>query len=234
MDKNKTLVHTEGNIIIRIDLESKNSHKFEDGTVIRIERGMDNFNRKYTEVVNGIVISGKGIPAGSEILIHHNATHDTYRIFDYQSISREHESVKYFSIPEDQCFFYRETEDSEWQPIGGFIKAYRVFDPYEGLIEGIPPKEIKKALYIVSGELAGKVCHTLHACDYMVEYMHKGRMESLIRCRHFEGEDLNDREEIIAISDYLTEKLESNKLWYGLEAADAKPLNQLINDSTRA
>ena len=65
------LKHVEGRIIVSVDHESKNSHKFADGTVIRLERDYNNLNRRQTQPTNAIVISGKDISKGSEILIHH-------------------------------------------------------------------------------------------------------------------------------------------------------------------
>jgi hypothetical protein len=218
--------HIEKRIVVSIDLDSKNTHRFTDGTTIRVERDYNNFNRRYTMTVNATVISGEGTPEGAEILIHHNATHDTYRVFNYHGLSGEKEAdtAKIFSLPEEQCFFYRESPESPWKPVGGYIRAYRVFRPYEGPIENIPPAEIKKTLYIDSGELKGLVCHTLHACDYEIQYMDKGRIASMIRARHYEGENLHDREEIIAISHDLTEQVEQGRLLIGYTPQDAKTI----------
>ena len=70
------LIEPSNRVIIKVDLESKNSHTFKDGTKIRLERIYDNFNMRYVKPVNGIVVNAKDIPEGAEILIHHNATHD--------------------------------------------------------------------------------------------------------------------------------------------------------------
>jgi len=150
-------------------------------------------------------------------------------VFNYHDLSGEEvaDTVKIFSIPLDQCFFYRQSPNDEWSPCGGFIRALRVFEPYKGLIQGVPATEIKKVLYILSGELQGKVCHTLHACDYCIVFMDKGRTSEMIRCRHFEGDELHEREEITAISDYLTEQLESGELLVGISPDDAKLLKDI-------
>jgi hypothetical protein len=79
------LIAPTGRVIIKINLESKNTHTFADGTKIRLERQYDNFNMRYVKPVNAEVVSSKYIPEGSEILIHHNATHDTYRLFSSYS-----------------------------------------------------------------------------------------------------------------------------------------------------
>ena len=60
----------EGRVIISVDHEKKNSHTFEDGTTIRLERDWNNLNRRETQPVNAIVIDGEGIKDGAEILIH--------------------------------------------------------------------------------------------------------------------------------------------------------------------
>ncbi len=56
------LKHTEGRIIVSVDIEAKNYHTFAGGIVIRRERQFDNLNRRETEPVNGFVISAKYIP----------------------------------------------------------------------------------------------------------------------------------------------------------------------------
>ena len=54
---------------------------------------------RYVKPVNAEVVDGKNIPTGAEILIHHNATHDTYKIFNYQRPTTEASSdIQYFSI----------------------------------------------------------------------------------------------------------------------------------------
>jgi len=97
-----------------------------------------------------------------------------------------------------------------------------VFEPYKGPIVGIEPKQIKNVLYITSGELKGKVVHTLKACDYEVIFMgNNGYEERIIRCRHFENE-INEREEIIAIDPILTKKTLKSELLVGISPKDAK------------
>ena len=111
-------------VIIKVDLESKNSHTFKDGTKIKLERVYDNFNMRYVKPVNAIVVNGVGVTEGSDILIHHNATHDTYRIFNYQSPTKEASSdVKYYSIPEQECFLWREKGSSTWNTLYNYVTA---------------------------------------------------------------------------------------------------------------
>lgn len=217
-----------GRVIIKIDIEAKNSHTFSDGTKIRLERVYDNFNMRYVKPVNAIVVAANDIPEGAEILIHHNATHDTYRLFDYRSFSEEITSeVKYYSIPEGECFFWREGIGSEWKALGNFVTGLRIFQPYNGILEGIDPLLIKDKLYITSGPLKGEVVSTLKASDYQIIFQNDdGREESLIRLRYFE--DGNDRNEIISIDHYYTELVESGKLLVGYTISDAVKLKEQI------
>jgi hypothetical protein len=79
-------------------------------------------------------------------------------------------------------------------------------------------------LYITSGNLTGKVVHTLKACDYEIIYMGtKGFEERIIRCRHFEDE-INEREEIIAIDRELTKRVSRGDLLIGISSFDAKSI----------
>lgn len=217
---------TENRIIVSVDMDYKNSHTFDDGTKIYLERRVDNFDRKYTEPVNAIVIASDYIPEGSELIIHHNATHDSYRLFNYEPLGGQAiaSGVKYFSIPDGMGFIYRLPGTDEWLPCNGFATGLRVFAPYKGHLTGIMPTEIKKKLYITSGELKGKVCLILHAADYeMVFQGQDGKEKRVIRVRHFE-DDIHEREEIIGIDHEATELVNKGELYLGLSKSDAKPI----------
>lgn len=212
------LKHTHGRVIISIDMEAKNSHKFSDGTKIYIGRQFNNLNRRETHPVNAYVISAEGIPSGAEILIHPNSTHDSNRIFDFGD---QLSDIKYFSIPENECYLWREN-DGDWQPLKGFATGLRVYKEYKGSIIGIENEQIKNVLYVTSGEYAGKVAHTLKACDYEIIYMGKeGVEERIIRFRHFENE-INEREELVCIDKELTQAVEKGNLLIGINQNNAK------------
>lgn len=211
----------EGKVIISVDLESKNSHTFSDGTKIRLERQYNNLNKRETHPVNATVISGDGIKSGSQILIHPNMTHETYRIYDYAPLSGiiEGSDIKYYSIPSEQCYAW--LDEDGWKPLKGFAFGLRVYVPYNGSIEGIEPDLIKDVLYVTTGELAGKIVHTLKSCDYEIIFQGvNGQEDRLIRFRHF-PDQYNEREEVIAIDDSLTEKLNKGQLLIGLSPIKA-------------
>lgn len=216
-------------IFIKCDKDYKNSHAFESGETIRLQREFNNFNRRYTQPVNAIVIHSDTIPKDAEILIHHNSCHDTYRIFDYKELSSDYisDNNKYFSIPEDQCYAWR-IGDGEWNPAPGFEFGLRIFKQYEGALSGILPKQIKNKLLITSGEYCGKVVMTKGACDYEVIFQDKdGREGRLIRLRHFKDHG-NIREEICAIDYETTEKINSGQYLVGLSPESAKQINVLV------
>lgn len=214
------LKHVHGRVIVAIDLEGKNSHTFSSGEKIYIGRQFNNLNRRETEPVNAKAISGENVEPGSEILIHPNGIHDSNKIFDYIS---DETTVRFYSIREDDCFFWK-NKNQEWIPFSGFVTAERVFIPYNGPLCNIDPILIKNVLYITSGELEGKVVHTLKASDYEVVFMgSNGQEERVIRCRHFEGEQ-NEREEIIGIDENLTSLVKSRDLLIGKSPSDAKYL----------
>ena len=222
------LIAPTGRVIIKVDLEYKNSHTFADGTKIRLERVYDNFNMRYVKPVNAIVVNAKDIPEGAEILIHHNATHDTYRLFDYQSLSKEVASdIKYYSIPESECFLWREDSKSEWKTLANFVTGLRVFKPYTGFLEGVKPTLIKNKIYVTSGSLKGNVVTTVNASDYEIIFQNEnGVEEKIIRLRYFE--DGNDRNEIISIEHEYTDLVNNGELLVGYSISDAKKLNELV------
>jgi hypothetical protein len=214
-------------VIIKVDLESKNSHTFKDGTKIKLERVYDNFNMRYVKPVNAEVVDAKDIPTGAEILIHHNATHDTYKIFNYQRPTTEASSdIQYFSIPIEECFMWREGKGSIWNALNNFVTALRIFKPYNGMLEGIEPEVMNNKLYITSGELKGKAVNTVISSDYEIIYQNEDGTEGrIIRLRYFP--DGNDRNEITAINDNLTELVENGDLWVGYSKSDAKQLKEV-------
>ena len=168
-------------VIIKVDLESKNSHTFKDGTKIKLERVYDNFNMRYVKPVNAEVVDGKDIPTGAEILIHHNATHDTYKIFNYQRPTTEASSdIQYFSIPIEECFMWREGKGSIWNALNNFVTALRIFKPYKGMLQGIEPEVMNNKLYITSGELKGRAVNTVISSDYEIIYQNDDGTEGRI------------------------------------------------------
>jgi len=214
-------------VIIKVDLESKNSHTFKDGTKIKLERVYDNFNMRYVKPVNAEVVDAKDIPAGAEILIHHNATHDTYKIFNYQRPTTEASSdIQYFSIPIEECFMWREGKGSIWNALNNFVTALRIFKPYKGMLQGIEPEVMNNKLYITSGELKGRAVNTVISSDYEIIYQNDDGTEGrIIRLRYYP--DGNDRNEIIAINDNMKKLIENGDLLVGYNKSDAKKLKEV-------
>jgi len=224
-DKDDRLKCVSGRVVIKADKESKNEHNL-NGVVIRRERQFNEFNKRISEPVNAIVVSAENIPINSEILISHNALHDSNLIFDYTPSSGiQSNDVRFYSIPEGECFAWR-NEQGKLQPMKNFCFALRIFEPYKGSLSGIEPTLIKEVLFITTGEFAGNIVHTLKASDYEIIYQGQDlKEERLIRCRHFEKE-MNEREEIIAVSHALTKRLKKQELLIGLDKTNCKKLNE--------
>lgn len=215
---------TSKRIFISVDTEYKNHHSIEGIGIVSIQRKYDNFNRRYTQPVNAIVIDSENIPKGAEILCHHNSTHPTYEIFDYKGLDGNFLSgtVRYFSIPETECYAWR--TDGEWNPCYGFDFGLRIFKPYAGALSGLLPTQIKNKLLITSGIYSGKAVMTLGHCDYEIIYQGKNGKESkLIRLRNFPNEPKNIRNEIIAIDHETTDKINEGEYLVGLSPTDCKP-----------
>lgn len=227
------LKNVDGRIVIKIDLESKNSWRFSNGHTIRLERDVENLNKRETQPVNAEVVSANSLPIGCCVLVHHNCTHDVNRIFDYKNLSGEVEasSVKYFSIPESDCYAWRD-KNGELKPMKDFEFALRVFEPYKGVLEGIEPTLLKNVLYITTGNLSGFVVGVLKASDYEIVFQGlNGREERVIRIRHSEDEDF-EREEIIYVDHHLTEKVNNGELLVGLSATSCQPIKTTTNEVT--
>jgi len=217
------LMPVKGRVIVKLDMEGKNTHTFNSGLKIRLERQYNNLNRRETEPVNAIVVNGEGLPQGSEILIHHNSCHPVNQIFNYLSLSGEEKeaTIKYFSVLEEECFLYREQNSSTWKPCKNWATALRVYKPYNGTLKGIEPTLVKNVLWITSGEYKNNVCQVVYASDYTIIFQDiDGKENKIIRLRHFEDE-YNDREEIISVMHELTKKVKKGKLLIGIEPSKA-------------
>lgn len=213
-----------GKILIKVDIEQKNAYTMADGTEIVLRRDIENLDKRYTQQVMGEVIDSEYIPKGSLILFHHNATHDVNVVFDSDYLTKQEviAGFKVISLNESQCYLWKYKGGIKWHPLKNFCTALRVFEPYKGALVGIQPKLIKNVLYLLTGEYKGKVAHTLKACDYQITFRNEnGVDEHFIRCRHFEDEE-HEREEIIAIADDLTKKVNSAELLIGINIFDAK------------
>ncbi|MHB1316955.1 MAG: hypothetical protein ACYCZW_03855 [Minisyncoccota bacterium] len=226
---NKKLIAPLRRVIVSVDTDGKNTHTFKDGTKIRLERKYNNLNKRYTEPVNGTVISSHSMPNGVECLIHHNSCHDVNRIFNYQNISGNEEAstIKYYSLKEHEVFFYREPNSNEWIPHNGFATGLYVFKPYNGLLQNIEPTQLKDVLFVTHGDYKNKAVKTVNAANYELVFQEKdGREKTLIR---FRPNGTEDREaEAICILDDLTEKILNGEYQVGLSTTDCKTLNELV------
>jgi hypothetical protein len=225
--------HTQGRIVVKVPLLHKNEHMMENGQVISIERQYNNLNRRETQPVNAWVICAENIPEGAEVLIGHNATHDTFKITNHDQLSGGiiAGKIEYFAIPEDQAFLWRLGKEP-WQPTKGYATGLRVFKPYDGPLVGIEPKQLKNVLYVTSGELSGKICQTVRAADYELVFNDFDRREHrIIRFRHYDdGIELNGREdELTCIRNDYNKDLQKGRLLIGLTSSNAKPLKEFID-----
>ena len=213
-------------IIVEVDLESKNSHTFQDGTKIRLERGYDNFNGRYTNPVNGVLVDGMGLKPGTPVIMHHNTIHDTNKVFAI----RNKPLCGTYSVPIEECYLYLESYGlkfvpDKWKPFPHFSTALRLFEPYKGAIHGIPPTLIKNKLYITDGDYAGNVMAVLKSSDYEVIFQDQdGKEKRIIRVR-----SSGERDEMIAIDHDLTNKVNKCEVLIGLSPSEAKIIYEYGN-----
>jgi hypothetical protein len=223
--KKEALKYIEGRVVVKLDIEAKNTHRFEDGTVIRRERKYNQFNMRIAQPVNAIVISAEYIPCGTQILINHNAIHETNKIFDYPELTGKdaENDIRYYSLPEEDCYAWLDI-DGSWKPLKNFEFSLRVFEPYKGSLLGIEPTLYVDTLYVTTGSLRGKVVGTLKFCDYEIVFQGLGgKEERVIRFRHSEDESF-EREEVAFVNDFLTERMSNGELLVGFEPTDAKTI----------
>ncbi len=224
------LKHVKGRVIVSANKSQKNHVTFKDGTVLKLERDYNNLDRAYTQQTMGVVVDAEKMPSGALVLFHFNALHDTYKIFNHSELSGEQiaSGDEVFSILENQCYLWKMPGDFTWNPCTIYQTALRVFEPYKGVLDGIPPKRIKDTLYVTSGNFKGKVVKTLKSCDAVIIFRNeKGVDEEIIRFRP-DGDDENHREpEAIAILNDFTEKVNNGDLLVGLTESNCKSLNEV-------
>lgn len=221
------LKHLPGRVVVKVNVESKNQHRLTESLTIRRERQYNNFNRRETEPVNCVVISSEYVPTGAEILVGHNALHETNKILDYTPLcgAAESSDIRYYSLPEDDCFAWRNPETGRMEPMKGYQFGLRIFEPYDGIIGGIAPTLVKDKLYVTTGDLAGQVVGVLTASDYQIVFQGvDNREDTLIRFRHSDTEEL-EREEVIYIDHEATGKVKSGEFIVGYEIKDAKAIS---------
>lgn len=229
LSQEDNLRHVEGRVVVKVDMLAKNHHKFESGLVIRRERQFNEFNRRITQPTNCIVISAEGIEKNAEILVEHNALHETNRINDYKNKfeSEETDRVRYYSISTFECLAWR--KDSEWKPVEGFEFGLRIFKPYEGKLEGIEPTLIEDTLWVTSGMYKGNALRTLRGCDYELIYNESFGVEGSLICFRPEGDEKRNLEaEAVALMHEITDKILSNEYLIGYTTKDAKPLKDFV------
>lgn len=196
---------TQGNVLVRMDLTQKERYKFSNGQEIYISRGHE-YNLRLDNPNVAEVIHSEKIPAGSIVLMHHNAVHDTYKVFEIKD-----ENV--YSVPSDMIFLY--DNGYGWIQNEGFVISQRIFKPYEGLIIGMQPELVKNRLYILKGLYEGKCVVTLDNAAYRIVYFLEGREHSIIRTRI---------REIVAEDVELGKKIEVGEYLVGTTAKDAAKL----------
>jgi hypothetical protein len=214
----------DGRNIVLASLHSKSTHRFESGLEISLVRNVDEFDRRKTMPVNGFVLQSETIPAGSEVIMHHNSVDPNNEIFNYLPLGGESRNVKYLSVPTEECYFYREPNTADWKPCRWFETALRVYVPYGGDIEKFiqKPIRLKNRLLVTSGKYKGFICVMVNGADYQSIFQGvDGREQQIIRFRTFDYENF-DREEVIAIDHENTEKYNNGKLAVGLSADDCK------------
>ena len=222
----------KGRVLLKVDTEFKNNYdiKGEDGkkVTLRLERDVQNLNRREVSPVEGICLHSDYIPENAIVVIHHNSAHPTNEIFDHEELPQEEiaKGIKLYSIPESECFLWRKENETEWQPLHGFAIALRVFEPYTGTLDGIEPKLIKDTLYVKTGHYKGKVVRTIKASDYeLVIRGTSGREDRIIRFRTFEK--YNEREEVMYVENELTKKVKKGQLLVGLTPQNCVKLEEI-------
>ena len=219
----------KGRLLIKCDRDFKNNHTFEGGLTIRLERNVNNLNHRETMPVQGELLADYfDVPRGATIIFHHNSIHPSNEIFNHSELSGEEiaSNIGLYSIPESECYLWKTKDMEEWQPIKGYAIGLRVFEPYKGILQGIPHTKIPNTLYVKSGIYKGKIVRTVKAADYEIVFRNdNGQEQRLIRFRTY-CPDFNEREEVLFVEEKLTKDLINGEILVGLTDVDCKKLTE--------
>jgi hypothetical protein len=176
------LKHADKRIVVKVDTDSKNNYMFDNGIILRLFPKTSQFDGRFFQPTNGIVISADDIPENAEVLLEHNATHETNCIVEMKD---ENPNIKYYSVPEMQCYVWRKMEYIDyvrhgykcgggmmgaWQPTRYYEIGERVYKPYKGVMQNVKPELIKNTLLIKTGKYKNKIVHTLKDSGYIIIY----------------------------------------------------------------
>lgn len=219
----------KGRLLIKCDRDFKNNHTFESGLTIKLERNYNNLNHRETMPVQGELLAPyMDAPIGSTIIFHHNSIHPSNEIYNHSELSGEEiaSNIGIYAIPESECYLWKTKDMTEWQPIKGYAIGLRCFQPYKGILQGIPHKKITDTLYVTSGLYKNKIVRTVKAADYEIIFRDEnGKEKRLIRFRTFYP-DYNEREEVLFIEEKLTKDLINGEILVGLTDVDCKILTE--------
>lgn len=214
-------------ILLKVDTDFKNNYSLTKDVTIRLERNVENLNHRETMPVQGICMEDRpDVPREAMVIVNHNSFHPSNQIFNHSELSGEEiaSGIGLFAVPESECYLWKTKDMEDWQPMKGFAIAERVFEPYKGILHGMPHTKIKDTLYVKTGYYKGKIVRTLKATDYeMVFRGDDGKEQRLIRFRTFYPEP-NEREEVLFIDEALTTRLKNGEIFVGLTETDCTAL----------
>lgn len=222
MGETDTIKHVDGRVIVKIDMEGKNYHRFDSGLTIRRERAFNNFNFRETSPVNGIVISSEHIPKGVDVIVDYHSVHDSNRIFNYKNKST---NIRYYSIKTEDCYLWY--DKNGWNPLPPYELGLRLFKKYDSVISWMKPEKMDNFLYITTGKLKGKVVMTLIGCDYECVFQDtNGKEGNRVRFLPFGNEKLNKEPEAVAIREDILAEIKKEKILLGYSLSDCKTLKE--------
>jgi hypothetical protein len=221
--KFKDIIPSNDRVLIAVDLKYKDRVLLgESGVVLERPRDYDNLNHRETKISQGWVVNSDYLPIGSEVLVSHNSFHDTNRLFGLD-IEIELLNIGVYAVPKMETYCYK-YGSKKWNACEGFLLGMKLFEPYNGIIEGIEPKEIKRTLFVTSDcKLKHKVVDTVNAAVLPIVFNDEDFNEIIInRIRHFPNESDNVREEVLCINQEKTKKVLKGELLIGNNKSDCK------------
>jgi hypothetical protein len=234
------LLPLNSRVLVSVDTTYRDKYKLTETIDIQMVRDIDQFDYRMKNPVNATVISGRGLKKSQELLLNHNSICETNRICDTGLDDLSTPNIKYYCIPENEVYMYRDAYDAldgcgGWQPYTYYdfdanTKAWKetqvlivkkVFRPVQSILV-LPPKEVEDRLFVIRGNYEGNVLITDKYCYYTIYYQEvTGRDAHISRM-------LDNEWEVIGISHDLTAQVLKGELLIGDTPEDAKTYNDFF------
>jgi len=194
-------------VLVKVPMDLKEFYQLADDVKLFWPRWINNFDGREDNPVNGVVVNGEGLEEGVEVLLEHNATHESNEIFD--SDYPLEPNFKLFSVAVTEVLLWRYKYDKEdklkgWQLYRNVMIVSNLFIHRKSIII-LEPEQIKNRVFVLRGQYENKALIVAKAVAYTIVYQEaNGRDAQITIMKDTESIDVPV---ILGVDEGLTEKV---------------------------